>query len=144
MTNVSRPVEHSDELMTVRITKISEISAILTGPRRVLDRGPTIRDTSLVPRLGLRRIFHLKADGTAVKDSCRLAIDGFGHHEPAAIVGVCQSASRILNTRARTHRCKQRIIEFLNFFDRAVSLLPIMMWLNILFSPPQANCTPPC
>jgi hypothetical protein len=55
----------------------------------------------------------LKADGTTVEDSCRLAIYRFGQHEPAAIVGVCHSASRVLNARASTHRRKQRIIEFL-------------------------------
>src|ERR1700730_18322916 len=54
----------------------------------------------VVPRFGLIGVTHQKANCAAVKGRCRLAIDGFGDHETAAIVRVSQAASSVLNVEA--------------------------------------------
>src|SRR5438552_14081234 len=99
--------------MAVGIAKISEIGAIRTDARRVLDRRAAVRDAGFVPRFGLRRILHHKPDRAAVSLAGRLAINRLGHHEPAAIVRVSQSASGVLSAGLSAHRGKQGIIEFL-------------------------------
>src|SRR6266404_5432334 len=102
-----------DELVTIGVTEISEISAIWAHARRILDRRAAIRDAGFVPRFGLRRILHHKPDRTAVSLAGRLAVNRLGHHEPAAIVRVSQSASGVLSAGLAAHRGKQGIIEFL-------------------------------
>src|SRR5438105_1149506 len=102
-----------DELVAIGVTKISEISAIWALARRILDRCAAIRNAGFVPRFGLRRILHHKPDRAAVSLAGRLAINRLGHHEPAAIVRVSQSASGVLSAGLSAHRGKQGIIEFL-------------------------------
>src|SRR5207302_4649639 len=85
-----------DELVAIGVTKISEISTIWALARRILDRRAAIRNAGFVPRFGLRRILHDKADCAAIGVAGRLAIDGLGDHETAAIVRVGQAASRVL------------------------------------------------
>src|SRR5204863_6610863 len=102
-----------DDLVAVGVTKISEISAIWALARRILDRRAAIRNTGFVPRFGLRRILHDKADSAAIGVAGRLAVDGLGDHETAAIVRVGQPASRVLSTRLSAHCGKEGIVEFL-------------------------------
>src|SRR5207302_4861809 len=79
-----------DDLVAIGVTKISEISAIWALARRILDRRAAIRNAGLVPRFGLRRILHDKADRAAIGVAGRLAVDGLGHHEAPAIVRIGQ------------------------------------------------------
>src|ERR1700730_18438862 len=67
-----------DDLVAIGVTKISEISAIWALARRILDRRAAIRNAGLVPRFGLRRILHDKADCAAIGVAGRLAINGRG------------------------------------------------------------------
>src|SRR5262245_6371487 len=102
-----------DNLVAIGVAKISEISAIWALAGRILDRRAAIRNAGFVPRFGLRRILHDKADCAAIGVAGRLAIDGFADHETAAIVRVRQAASRVLCTRLSTHCGKEGIVEFL-------------------------------
>src|SRR5205814_10326298 len=102
-----------DELVTIGVTKISEISAIWALAGRILDRCAAIRNAGFVPRFGLRRILHDKADRAAIGVAGRLAIDGLGDHETAAIVRIGQSASRVLRSRLSPHCGKEGVVEFL-------------------------------
>src|ERR1700730_7715968 len=102
-----------DELVAIGVTKISEISAIWALAGRILDRRAAIRNAGFVPCFGLRRILHHKTDRAAVGLAGRLALNWLGHHEPAAIVRVSQSASGVLSAGLSAHRGKQGVIEFL-------------------------------
>src|SRR5260370_28809656 len=62
-----------------------------------------MRNAGVVPRFGPFGVTHQKANCAAVKGRCRLAIDGFGDHETAAIVRVSQAASSVLNARWSAH-----------------------------------------
>jgi len=88
------------QLVAVGIAEVREIH-LAGGPlahaRRVLDRRAAIRDSGFVPRVGLFGIAHREADCAAVGMVGRLAVDGFGHHETPAIVGISQPASGVLN-----------------------------------------------
>src|SRR4051812_23181602 len=88
-----------NQFMAIGITQISEIGAIRTDARRVLDRGAAVRDAGFVPRFGLRRVLHLKADRAAVRLAGGLAVDRLRHHEPAAIVRISQPASGVRSGR---------------------------------------------
>ena len=68
-----------------------------------------IRNAGVVPRFGLFGVTHQKADCAAVKGRCRLAIDGFGDHETAAIVRVSQPASGVFGTWLSAHCGKEGI-----------------------------------
>src|SRR6516162_1760574 len=72
-----------DELVAIGVTKIGEISAIRALARRILDRRAAIRNAGFVPRFGLRRILHDKADRAAICVAGLLAIDGLADHETA-------------------------------------------------------------
>src|SRR4029077_491884 len=80
------------QFVTIRIAEVREVCAIRTHARRVLDRGAAVCDTGFVPCLGLRHVFHLKADRAAVGMARLAAVDGLGHHETAAIVRISESA----------------------------------------------------
>ena len=104
---------NSDDLVAIGVTKISEISSIWALARRILDRRAAIRNAGLVPRFGLRRILHDKADCAAIGVAGRLAINGLADHETAAIVRISHAASSVLNTRLSAHCGKESIVEFL-------------------------------
>jgi hypothetical protein len=86
-----RPPERKD--LPERAALLSFGSAIKSGslpsnPDELVAIGVT--KISVVPRVGLFGVTHQKADCADVRGRCRLAIDGFGDHETAAIVRVAR------------------------------------------------------
>src|SRR6202048_5463371 len=67
-----------DELVAIGVTKISEISAIWALAGWILDRRAAIRNAGFVPRFGLRRILHDKADRAPIGGGGRGCTGGGG------------------------------------------------------------------
>src|SRR6202000_1639209 len=75
------------------------------------DRRPAVRDSGVVPGLGLFWAFHLEADRAAVGMRRSLAIDGFAHHEHAAIMRINQPALGVLHPGLAADRAKYGVVE---------------------------------
>src|SRR5215207_4122308 len=79
---------HRADLVAVEIAQIGEIHfarGAFANAWRVFAGLAAIGDTSRVPRVGLLGRFGRKADGAAVRERCRLAVDRLRYREHAGL-----------------------------------------------------------
>src|SRR5579871_5166154 len=114
----SRQAVQAAELVAVGVAQVGEVEAAAGAlSRRVFDRDPAVGEAGGVPGVRFRRGLAGEAEGCAVGDRGRVAVDRLGDAEDAGRRHVEEAALRIDPTLGDAQRAKRRVVEFLGPID---------------------------
>src|SRR5688572_2722888 len=108
------------QFVAIRIAKVREINptgGALSHARWDFDRRAAMRDRGSEPCRDLFGIAHREADAATIGSGGRPPVEGFGHHETPATVGICQPAPGVHAAGLTAHRDEPSIVEFLRPSD---------------------------